>query len=124
MRLTKIVQCQKLNKMIKYKKIYCEFFGYQLNDFIPSEISGEKLNEIHHIDCKGMGGSKEKDFIENLIAVTRDQHSKFGDKKQYMEFLYTTHLKFIRDQRPKYKIQYNKIPQAYREAVRLEVENN
>jgi len=47
--------------------------------------------DIHHIDCKGMGGSKQKDYIENLQALCRECHLKYGDKKQYKEFLLTKH---------------------------------
>ena len=34
-----------------------------------------------------MGGSKKKDTFDNLIAVCRECHLKYGDKKQYKEFL-------------------------------------
>jgi predicted metal-binding protein len=39
-----------------------------------------------------MGGSKEKDFIENLIALCRDCHDEYGDKKQYKDFLTQIHF--------------------------------
>ena len=80
--------------MQKHTKIYLEAFGFEQTDFIPSEISGKKANDIHHIDCKGMGGdpSGSKDRIEELIAVTREEHEQYGDKKDEMYFLYTVHL--------------------------------
>ena len=79
--------------MIRYKRIYCEAFGYDPERFIPSEVSGFAAVDVHHIDCKGMGGDPtgSKDRIENLIAVTRREHEEYGDKKQYMKFLYETH---------------------------------
>lgn len=83
--------------MKKYQKIYFDYFGYDYNDFIPSEISGLRANEIHHILCRGIGGSKNKDNIENLMALTREEHIKYGDKKQYMEFLTEIHLKFMKN---------------------------
>ena len=83
--------------MQNHVKIYLDFFGYGIDDFIPSEISGERAIDIHHIDCRGMGGSKEKDNIENLMALTREEHEEFGDKEQYMDYLKETHLNFIKN---------------------------
>ena len=85
--------------MKKYKQIYLDALGYDETDFIPSEISGKQAIDIHHIECKGMGGSPkgDKDRIENLQAVTREEHLKYGDKKGYMRFLYTKHYDFLED---------------------------
>ena len=52
--------------------------------------------QVHHIDCKGMGGSKLKDYIENLMALCQECHDKYGDKKQYMEYLQEIHNANIR----------------------------
>lgn len=38
-----------------------------------------------------MGGSKTKDFIENLMALCREDHEKYGDKVQHYEFLKQIH---------------------------------
>jgi hypothetical protein len=83
--------------MKNHTKIYLKALGYDETDFIPSELSGEKAVDIHHIDCKGMGGnpSKDKDRIENLQAVTRDEHIVYGDNKLFMKFLYTKHYEFL-----------------------------
>lgn len=66
-------------------------FGYALDDFIPCEVCGNRGVDIHHIDCKGMGGRESTDNIENLMSVCRQCHVKFGDKKQYMDFLKDIH---------------------------------
>lgn len=81
--------------MKPYVSLYLNSFGYDENDFIPSEISEKKANDIHHIECKGMGGDPtcSKDRLENLIALTREEHDEYGDKKQYMSFLYAVHMK-------------------------------
>lgn len=73
-------------------------FGYDTADFIPSEISGAPAVDINHIFCKGMGGnpSGDKDVIENLIALTREEHIKYGDKVEYYEFLIRTHIRFMK----------------------------
>ena len=83
--------------MKKYKQIYLDALGYDETDFIPSELSGTKSVDIHHIECKGMGGSPkgDKDRIENLQAVTRGEHMIYGDKKGCMKFLFTKHYEFL-----------------------------
>jgi 5-methylcytosine-specific restriction endonuclease McrA len=60
--------------MKKHTKIYFSHFGYTIADFIECEVCSSKSVDIHHIEQKGMGGSKTKDFIENLIALCRNCH--------------------------------------------------
>jgi len=59
--------------MRKYIKVYMDYFGYDEGDFIPSELSDKPADDIHHITPKSRGG---KDVIENLIALTREEHDK------------------------------------------------
>ena len=82
--------------MKKHIDIYFEYFGYDKSDFIPSELSGKQAVDVHHIDCRGTGGSKVKDVIENLMALTREEHIEYGDKKQHIEFLRKKHLEFMK----------------------------
>ena len=82
--------------MRKHTRIYLDYFGYGEEDYVPCEICGRKSTEIHHIKARGMGGSKHLDHIENLMAVDRECHIKFGDKKQYMDFLRDTHEEFMK----------------------------
>lgn len=77
--------------MKPYVKTYLNHFGYGETDFIPCEICGAKAVDIHHINCRGMGGSKHKNIIENLMALDRICHIKYGDKKQYLDFLKKIH---------------------------------
>ncbi len=81
--------------MIDYKKVYFDYFGYKQGDFVPSELSGEAASDIHHIHRRGMGGDKTKPRIENLIALTREEHTEYGDLKHYKAFLYKKHLDFL-----------------------------
>ena len=81
--------------MKKHTQIYMKFFGYGIEDFIGCEVCGNKAVDIHHIDSRGMGGSQNKDKIENLMAVCRMCHEKYGDKKEYLELLKQTHERFI-----------------------------
>lgn len=81
--------------MPSYKELYIHNLGYDESDFIPCEVCRQRAVDIHHIDCKGMGGSKLKDFIENLMALCRSCHDKYGDKKQYMLYLLEIHLTYL-----------------------------
>lgn len=89
--------------MKKHTKIYMDALGYSVGDFIPSEISGKPAVDIHHIDARGMGGSKDKDVIENLMAVTREEHEKYGDVKEYKALLKEIHYRFLESNGVKFK---------------------
>lgn len=71
--------------------IYLKHFGYDISDFIPCEVCGTTAVDIHHIEARGMGGSNTKDVITNLQALCRECHTKFGDQKQYKDFLKEKH---------------------------------
>ena len=77
--------------MKKHTMTYFNHFGYDISDFIPCEVCGKTAVDIHHIEARGIGGSKEADNIENLMALCREDHLKYGDKKQYKEFLKDKH---------------------------------
>jgi 5-methylcytosine-specific restriction endonuclease McrA len=77
--------------MKKHTQIYLNHFGYDTSDFIPCECCGTKAVDIHHIEARGMGGSKQADVIDNLQALCRGCHIKFGDKKQYKNWLKSIH---------------------------------
>ena len=71
------------------------YFGYDVSDFIPCEVCGREAQDIHHIECRGMGGTKQADLISNLMAACRHCHIKYGDKKQHKEYLQYIHDYFI-----------------------------
>jgi len=77
--------------MKKHTKKYLYHFGYTDTDFIPCEVCHSKAVDIHHIEARGMGGSKLKDNIENLQALCRQCHLMYGDQKQYKELLIYSH---------------------------------
>ena len=81
--------------MKKHTKLYLAYFGFDQSDFIPCEICGSQAIDIHHIECRGMGGTKEAENIDNLQALCRSCHVKYGDKKEYQEFLKEVHNYFI-----------------------------
>ena len=73
--------------MQKYKKVYLDYYGLTVADWIPCKSCGTTAIDIHHIEPKGMGGSKTKDVIENLVALCRECHNKAHDSKEFNENL-------------------------------------
>ncbi|MDA3837257.1 MAG: HNH endonuclease signature motif containing protein [Nanoarchaeota archaeon] len=68
--------------MQKHTKVYLKHFNIGEQDYIPSEISGSPATGgIHHIKFLSAGG---KDEIENLIALTKQEH----DQAHYKEYPY------------------------------------
>lgn len=81
--------------MKKHTKIYMAYFDYGIEDFIPCEICSRRAVDIHHIEARGMGGSKSADHIENLMAVCRECHTSYGDINEYKDLLKKIHKKFL-----------------------------
>ncbi len=79
--------------MQKYIKTYCDYFGYVEDEYIPSEVSGKPAVDIHHIIFRSQGG---KDNIENLIALTREEHNEADGGKYSAEFLQEKHNQFMK----------------------------
>jgi hypothetical protein len=77
--------------MKKHTKVYMSYFNYDVGDFIPCEVCGTTAVDIHHINCRGMGGSQIKDIITNLMALCRKCHLEYGDKKEHIELLRKIH---------------------------------
>jgi 5-methylcytosine-specific restriction endonuclease McrA len=65
-----------------------ETYGYGEQDFIPcTYCKTERANDIHHLIPKGMGGSKTKDYIENLVALCRNCHNIAHSDREFNENL-------------------------------------
>jgi hypothetical protein len=79
--------------MKQHTKTYFKYFGYDETDFIHCEVCQSKAVDIHHINCRGMGASKQKNEIYNLMALCRECHIEYGDKKQYIDWLKEIHFK-------------------------------
>ena len=80
--------------MKKHVRTYLNHFGFE--EFNPCEVCGARAVDIHHIECRGMGGSKVKDDINNLMGLCRECHIRYGDKKKWIEFLKDVHEIFIK----------------------------
>jgi hypothetical protein len=83
--------------MQKHTQIYMKYFGYHLSDWMPCEICGCQAVDLHHIEARGMGGSNERDTIDNLMALCRGHHLHYGDKKQHKQMLIEVHNKFMQE---------------------------
>ena len=81
--------------MQKYTKVYFDYFGYTIADFVPCEICSNRATEIHHILNRSHRKDLEND-ITNLMAVCRSCHTKYGDNKNYIDFLQITHANKIK----------------------------
>ena len=82
--------------MKNHTKIYMKYFGYGIEDFISCEVCGNRGVDIHHIFNRGMGGTKQKDSIENLMALCRKHHLQYGDIKDKKDYLKEIHLQFMK----------------------------
>lgn len=77
--------------MKQHIKVYFEHFGYDQSDFIPCEICEAKAVDVHHIEARGMGGTKKEEDINNLMALCRKCHEDYGDKSQFKDYLKEKH---------------------------------
>jgi 5-methylcytosine-specific restriction endonuclease McrA len=84
------------NIMKKHTKIYFQAMGISPVEFLGCEVCGRRAVDIHHIEPRGMGGSKTRDVIENLMALCRECHHEadFGVELS-KDFLKAVHLKKI-----------------------------
>jgi hypothetical protein len=84
------------NAMKKHTKIYFQAMGISPVEFVPCEVCGSRAVDIHHIEPRGMGGSKSRDVIENLMALCRPCHHEadFGTKltKDHLNEIHQHHL--------------------------------
>lgn len=80
--------------MKNHTKVYMNAMGYTDTDFICCEVCNRPANSVHHIDARGMGGSKLLDTPENLMALCRECHHEadFGVELS-KDFLRFVHLK-------------------------------
>jgi 5-methylcytosine-specific restriction endonuclease McrA len=83
--------------MKPHTRIYLSGMGYDETDFIPCEVCESKAVDIHHINARGMGGSKTADTLENLMALCRHCHDAYGDITKFKDDLKTIHNHHMKD---------------------------
>ena len=81
--------------MKPHTKIYFKYFNFKIPEDCFCEICGSHAVDLHNIEARGSGGSSTKDYIENLMAVCRQCHVKFGDVPDKKEWLKEVHKKFM-----------------------------
>ena len=83
--------------MKEHTKTYIAAMGLDKTEPIYSELSGEVATDIHHIDRRGFGSTAnpEANSIFNLMALTRDEHIKYGDIVKYKDWLKVKHMKYL-----------------------------
>lgn len=74
--------------MKQHTKIYLKALGYDISDFMPCEITGNKAVDLHHI-------VNRENRIENLMLLTREKHIEHGEIKADMVYLLETHRLFL-----------------------------
>ena len=86
--------------MTKHWKIYNDFWLPELTiaQTYQCTACGQWLGtDIHHIQNKGMSGSKFKDFLENLICLCRKCHDRCHKDKRYNKEVRIKNLRLIAD---------------------------
>ena len=84
----------------KHTRVYMEYFGYQIPEDIPCEITGEPAVDVHHINGRGPG----KDVIENLMALNREKHVDCHMERMKKSETQEIHNEFLKRNSPKKKI--------------------
>lgn len=86
--------------MKSHTKIYLTAYNIPEDEsvYIPCEVGKIDLNrclnkatDIHHIIARGMGGSNDKDRIENIMALCRNCHYDYGDITSLISTLFKIH---------------------------------
>lgn len=86
--------------MKNHVSVYLSHFDYAAESFddlyIPCEVCKNPAVDINHIEPRGMGGSKKKDGIENLVAMCRLCHIEFEQKRISKDTLRYKHFNLLR----------------------------
>ena len=86
--------------MQKHTKIFNDFWLPELTMAQTYQCFGCNSwfgTDIHHIDNKGSGGSKLKDYLENLCCLCRSCHQKCHSDKNYNIQVRVNTLRLIAD---------------------------
>ena len=70
--------------MKKHVKVFLDFWDLGEQDFIVC-LGCEKAQatDVHHLERRGMGGSKKKDVPDNLAPLWRPCHTLADTNKQF-----------------------------------------
>lgn len=70
--------------------------GYDVSDFVPCEVCGARAVDVHHIECRGMGGTNRVENLQNLMGVCRTCHVAYGDIEALIDTLKELHALQVR----------------------------
>lgn len=85
--------------MQKHTKIFRDFWWDELTLSQTEQcfVCGEWGADIHHLSAKSLGGSKSKDYIENLVCLCRKHHQRCHDDKKFNTTVRIDNLRRIAD---------------------------
>lgn len=83
--------------MKNHTKVYLEAFypDWGPDDFLPCEKCGARLVDVHHLDPRGMGGSKLKDRPEILMGLCRKCHLEIENNPKKQKLFEDYHKTFM-----------------------------
>lgn len=71
-----------------------KYFGFDESDFVPCEICGGKVADVHHIRSKSLAKKLEND-ISNLMGLCRVHHDLAHASYQFAQNLSAIHRKYM-----------------------------
>ena len=86
--------------MKTHKKVYLAHFNYSEGEYIPCEVTGLPAVDVHHLSPRGMGGSNQKDNIENLMALTRPIHDFVENNPKWKYYFIAIHYQYLATRQP------------------------
>lgn len=92
--------------MQNHTKIYLKYFNFSEEEFIPCEVCRQKAQDIHHIVPRSKFGTQQKekqDDINNIMALCRKCHNKYGQIKKYINFLTQIHERYVTAKKSTYR---------------------
>ena len=81
--------------MTNHCKIYMKYFDYVTAEEVLCEACGKSANDVHHINGRG----RDKDVIENLMALCRRHHTMAHEEKVTKDEMQLIHNYFLQGQR-------------------------
>ena len=82
--------------MNTYTKVYLDNLGFDETDYVQCQCCENRATEIHHIISRKRDKKLIND-IQNLFAICRTCHQKYGEIKEYMPLLLKIHRAFLRN---------------------------
>jgi len=85
--------------MKNHVDIYRQFWWDELTlaQTEQCNVCGEWGGDIHHLSSRGLGSSKFKNYIENLICLCRNCHNKCHSNKEFNNKARVINLRNIAD---------------------------